>query len=110
MPKNTVENSSVANIELVITSESYFLVLTDILELIVVDRATLKIKFTAILAIPHDSKVMKMALGPKEKLLSLLLFNQNIYVFNIHTQDIYQLIKPTPFHKYTALTFLDLKN
>jgi hypothetical protein len=53
-----------ASIELVITSETYFLVLTDILELIVVERQSLKIKFTMILPIAHDSKVMKMALGP----------------------------------------------
>lgn len=110
MPHNTVKDSSATNIQIVLTSETYFLVLTDILELIVIEKATLKIKFTIIMAIPHDSKVMKMVLGPNEKLLALLLFNQNIYVFNIHTQDQYQLIKPTPFHKYTALTFLDLKN
>jgi hypothetical protein len=65
MPQNTVKSSSVTNVDIVIASESYFLVLTDILELIVVDKATLKIKFTLILAIPHDSKVMKMVLGPK---------------------------------------------
>jgi hypothetical protein len=40
----------------------------------------------------------------------LLLFNQSIYIFNIHTQDQYQLIKPTPYHKYTTIAFLDLKN
>ena len=63
-----------------------------------------------ILAIPYDSKVMKMALSPNEKLLALLLFNQNISIYNIHTQEHYQTIKPTPFLKYTCLTFLDLKN
>jgi hypothetical protein len=84
--------------------------LTEILELIVVDKKTLKIKFTMILDIPHDSKVMKMAISMNEKLLSLLLFNQNIYIFNIHTQDLYQYIKPSPFLKYTTLCFLDAKN
>lgn len=51
------------------------------------DKKSLKIKFTLILGIPHDSKVMKMALSSNEKLLALLLFNQNIFIFNIHTQD-----------------------
>ena len=95
---------------MVITSNSYFLVLTDILELIVVCKSSMKIKFTMILAIPYDSKVMKMVLCPKEKLLGLLLFDQNIYIFNIHTQDQYQLIRPSPYFKYTTLCFLDLKN
>lgn len=63
-----------------------------------------------ILDVPHDSKVMKMAASMNEKLLALLLFNQSIYVFNIHTQDLYQHIKPSPFLKYTSLTFLDTKN
>ena len=70
----------------------------------------MKIVFTLILAIPYDSRVMKMVICPKEKLLALLLFDQNIYVFNIHTQDQYQLIKPTPFYKFISITFLDLKN
>ena len=95
---------------MVIYSENYFLVLTEILELIVVDKKSLKIKFTMILDIPHDSKVMKMAISMNEKLLALLLFNQNIYIFNIFTQDQYQCIKPSPFIKYTTLCFLDTKN
>lgn len=98
------------NVEIVLESETYFLVLTEILELIILEKRNLKIKFTMILAIPHDSKVMKMALSPNEKLLAVLLFNQQIIIFNVHTQDLYQSIKPSPFLKYTTLTFLDLKN
>jgi hypothetical protein len=63
-----------------------------------------------ILGIPHDSKVMRMALSCNEKLLALLLFNQSIFIFNIHTQDEYQHIKPSPFLRYTSLVFLDPKN
>lgn len=86
------------------------MMLTEILELVVLEKKSLKIKFTMILGIPHDSKVIKMALSPNEKLIALLLFNQHIVVFNIHTQDQYQNIKPSPYLKYTTLTFLDLKN
>jgi len=50
---------------MVLTSNSFFLVLTDILELIVVDKTSMKIKFTIVLAIPYDSKVMRMVLCPK---------------------------------------------
>ena len=111
MPKNIIANQMTTTcVELVISSESYFLVLTDILELIVLEKSSMKIKFTMILNIPHDGKVMWMTLGPKEKLLALLMFNQKIFIFNLHTQDQYQLIKPTPLHKFTAITFLDLKN
>lgn len=49
--------------EMVIACENYFLVLTEILELIVVDKKSLKIKFTMILDVPHDSKVMRMAIS-----------------------------------------------
>lgn len=76
----------------------------------VVDKKTLKIKFTMILGIPHDSKVMKMSFSMNEKLLALLLFNQNVYIFNIYTQDLYQHLKPSPFLKYTTICFLDNKN
>ena len=110
MPKGAVKSSNNPNVEMVVTSPTYFLVLTDILELIVVDKSSLKIKFTMILAIPYDSRVMKMTLCPKEKLLGLLLFDQSIFIFNIHTQDQYQIIKPTPYFKYTSFCFLDLKN
>lgn len=110
MPKNAIRDKHTNNIELVICSDSYFLALTEILELIVIDKKNIKIKFTMILSVPHDSKVMKMALSPNEKLIALLLFNQHIYVFNIHTQDQYQTIKPSPYLKYTSIAFLDLKN
>lgn len=75
-----------------------------------VDKKSLRIKFTMILDVPHDSKVMRMAISMNEKLLALLLFNQNIYIFNIHTQDLYQNLRPAPFLKYTSLCFLDAKN
>ena len=75
-----------------------------------VEKRTLKIKFTIILDVPHDSKIMRMAISMNEKLLALLLFNQNIYLFNIHTHDLYQTLRPAPFLKYTSLAFLDNKN
>lgn len=63
-----------------------------------------------ILDIGHDSKVMKMSISSNQKLLALLLFNHNICIFNIHTQDLYQTIKPSPYLKFTTLCFLDPKN
>lgn len=110
LPSNALGSNLTSTLEMILTSKNYFLVLTDILELVVVEKKNLKIKFTMIMAIPHDSKVVKMALSPNEKLLALLLFNQHIVIFNIHTQEQYQNIKPSPFLKYTALSFLDLKN
>lgn len=74
------------------------------------DKKSLRIKFTMIIDVPHDSKVMRMAISMNEKLLALLLFNQNIYIFNIHTQDLYQTLRPAPFLKYISLCFLDAKN
>lgn len=65
LPKGAKDlESTHANLEIVLASDSYFLILTDILELIVVEKKSLKIKFTMILAIAYDSKVMKMALSP----------------------------------------------
>jgi hypothetical protein len=104
------KRSPATAIELVISSENYFLLLTEILELVVVEKGSLKIKFTMVLGIPHDSKVMRMALSGSEKLLALLLFNQSISIFNIHTQEQYQLIRPSPYLKYTSLAFLDAHN
>ena len=72
--------------ELVVRSNSFIAVLTEIQEVIFFSTETLEVKFTIILDIPHDEKVMKMALSPDEKLLSILLYNEKIFVFNIYTQ------------------------
>jgi len=70
----------------------------------------MNIKFSFIFSIPHDSKIMKMTLSPNEKLIAILLLNQNIYIFNIYTQDQYAHIKPSNSHKFVTLAFLDEKN
>lgn len=110
LPKSALQIENTSSIDMVLCSSNYFLVLTDILELIVVDKTTLKIRFTMILSIPHDSKVMKMTLSPNQKLIAILLLNQHVHIFNIHTQEQYQHIKPEPYLKYTSLVFLDKKN
>lgn len=48
---------------MIITSESFFIMITDILEVVIIERESLKVKLTLILDIPYDSKVMKMVLS-----------------------------------------------
>lgn len=67
----------------------------------------MKVKFTFILNVPYDSKVMKIALSSTEKLIGVLLFNQSIYVYNIYTQELCLYLKPTQTEKFVSITFLD---
>lgn len=67
-------------------------------------------KFTIILDIPYDEKVMRMSLSPNEKLLAILLFSQHIYVFNIYTQELIVDLTPADRQKYTTIIFMDSKN
>ena len=53
---------------------------------------------------------MKMALSPDEKLLAILLYNQQIFIFNIYTQELLMEFASTAALKYTCLQFLDQKN
>jgi hypothetical protein len=53
---------------------------------------------------------MKMMISPDEKLLGILLFNQNIHVFNVFTQEELMFIKSGGERKYTTLAFLDKRN
>ena len=62
------------------------------------------------LNVPYDSKILKMALSHDEKLLALLLFNQDIYVFNLFTQSLFLKIEANKKYPFSTLTFLDPKN
>ncbi len=70
----------------------------------------MKVKFTFILNVPYDSKVMKIAISSTQKLIGVLLFNQSIYVYNIYTQELCHYLKPTSTEKFVSITFLDPKN
>lgn len=70
----------------------------------------MQVKFTIILDIPHDEKVMKISVSKDEKLLGILLFTQTIYVYNVFTQELVMHLKSTPYKKFTSISFLDKKN